>query len=87
MTVGDQNHELLPGDAVLASAGVAHDLVNTGDEPLRVIVVRRNAARLLAQYEKSNTFHTFVRHLKRRCVCNVDHSQLGKSFKLRQAVS
>lgn len=39
MTVGNHTYDLAPGDAVLASAGVPHDLVNTGEGTLRVIVV------------------------------------------------
>ncbi|QXQ10910.1 cupin domain-containing protein [Paeniglutamicibacter sp. Y32M11] len=39
MHVGDTLHELSIGDSVLASAGVQHDLRNTGDELLRVLVV------------------------------------------------
>lgn len=39
MIVDGEPLDLLPGDAVLAAAGSAHDLVNTGDVPLRLIVV------------------------------------------------
>lgn len=39
MTVDGVTHELGPGDAVLAPAGVDHDLVNTGDVPLRLVFV------------------------------------------------
>lgn len=39
MKVGDHTYDLQPGDAVLAAAGIPHDLVNTGNEPLRLIVV------------------------------------------------
>ncbi len=39
MHVGDAVHDLGPGDSVLALAGVQHDLVNTGDSTLRVLVI------------------------------------------------
>lgn len=39
MRVDDAVHDLGPGDSVLASAGTEHDLVNTGDGLLRVLVV------------------------------------------------
>lgn len=32
-------YDLAPGDSVLAQAGVQHDLANTGDDTLRVLVV------------------------------------------------
>lgn len=39
MRVGDEVHELGPGDSVLALAGVDHDLRNIGDGELRVLMV------------------------------------------------
>lgn len=39
MTLGDRVHELGPGDALRAPAGVPHDLRNTGADVLRVVVV------------------------------------------------
>lgn len=39
MRVGQEHHELKAGDSVLAQAGVEHDLRNTGNETLRVLVV------------------------------------------------
>ena len=39
MVVDDAEYDLVPGDAVLAPAGSRHDLRNTGDAPLRLIVV------------------------------------------------
>ena len=39
MRVGEEHHELRVGDSVLAPAGVEHDLRNTGDGTLRVLVV------------------------------------------------
>lgn len=39
MRVGQKHHELRAGDSVLAPAGVEHDLRNTGDDTLRVLVV------------------------------------------------
>lgn len=39
MTVDGVTHDLGPGDTVLAAAGVDHDLVNTGDVPLRLVFV------------------------------------------------
>ncbi|WP_411734553.1 cupin domain-containing protein [Paeniglutamicibacter sp.] len=39
MRVGLEHHELQAGDSVLAPAGVEHDLRNTGDGTLRVLVV------------------------------------------------
>jgi len=39
MTVDGTAYDLGPGDTVLAAAGVDHDLVNTGDTALRLIVV------------------------------------------------
>lgn len=39
MTVDDVPHDLGPGDTVLAPTGTEHDLVNTGDATLRVIVI------------------------------------------------
>jgi mannose-6-phosphate isomerase-like protein (cupin superfamily) len=39
MRVGEECHELRAGDSVLAPAGVEHDLRNTGDDILRVLVV------------------------------------------------
>lgn len=39
MNVGDQTYDVGPGDSVLAAAGVEHDLVNTGDEPLRILII------------------------------------------------
>ncbi len=39
MTVDGVTHDLGPGDAVLASAGADHDLVNIGDVPLRLVFV------------------------------------------------
>jgi mannose-6-phosphate isomerase-like protein (cupin superfamily) len=39
MRVDDERHDLGPGDAVLAPPGSRHDLTNTGDTPLKVVVV------------------------------------------------
>lgn len=39
MTVDGQVHQLAAGDAVLAPVGSEHDLVNTGEDMLRVLVV------------------------------------------------
>ncbi|GAA1893824.1 hypothetical protein GCM10009715_43700 [Paeniglutamicibacter psychrophenolicus] len=39
MQVGAEHHQLRAGDSVLAPAGVEHDLRNTGDGVLRVLVV------------------------------------------------
>lgn len=39
LTLDGEVHRLGPGDAMLSKAGTDHDLVNTGEEPLRVIVV------------------------------------------------
>lgn len=39
MTVDETVYDLGPGDAVLAAAGSEHDLINTGERPLRLIVV------------------------------------------------
>lgn len=39
MRVGDDEHELVAGDSVLAPVGVPHDLRNTGTGTLRVLVV------------------------------------------------
>lgn len=39
MHVDDAVHDLEQGDAVLAEAGSDHDLINTGDDTLRVLVV------------------------------------------------
>lgn len=39
MQVGDQTYDIGPGDSVLAAAGVGHDLLNTGDAPLRILII------------------------------------------------
>ena len=39
MRLGEVDHELGPGDALRAPAGVPHDLRNTGPDVLRVVVV------------------------------------------------
>lgn len=39
MHVDGAVHDLEAGDAVLAEAGVDHDLINTGDDELQVLVV------------------------------------------------
>lgn len=39
MTVDDVVYDLGPGDSILAAAGAAHDLVNSGATTLRLIVV------------------------------------------------
>ena len=39
MRVGDETHELGPGDAVLAPVGSEHDLRNTGQTTLKVVVI------------------------------------------------
>lgn len=39
MRVGEEHHELRAGDSVLVPAGVEHDLRNTGESTLRVLVV------------------------------------------------
>lgn len=39
LRIGEQARDLQAGDSALAPAGVDHDLVNTGDQELRVLVV------------------------------------------------
>ncbi|GAB3559537.1 cupin domain-containing protein [Spelaeicoccus albus] len=39
MHVADGVYDIGPGDSVLTPAGISHDLVNTGDDELRVVVV------------------------------------------------
>jgi quercetin dioxygenase-like cupin family protein len=39
MSLDGVDHELRPGDAVLARAGVPHDLRNIGDETVRVTII------------------------------------------------
>lgn len=39
MHVGDQTYDIGPGDSVLAHPGVGHDLLNTGDGPLRILII------------------------------------------------
>lgn len=39
LTLDGEVHQLGPGDAMLSPAGTDHNLVNTGEDPLRVIVV------------------------------------------------
>lgn len=39
MRVGEQTHELVPGDSILAQVGVPHDVQNIGTEVLRLLVV------------------------------------------------
>lgn len=39
MNVGDETYDIGPGDSVLAKVGVEHDLLNTGDSPLRVLMI------------------------------------------------
>lgn len=39
MRVGDDVYDIGPGDSVLASQGVEHDLRNTGPGPLKVLVI------------------------------------------------
>lgn len=39
MRVDAETYDLAVGDSVLAAAGANHDLVNTGPDPLRVLVV------------------------------------------------
>ncbi|GGB25616.1 hypothetical protein GCM10011492_14670 [Flexivirga endophytica] len=39
MRVDDDVHDIRPGDCVVAAAGTEHDLTNTGDDELRVLVV------------------------------------------------
>lgn len=39
MHVNDEVYDINSGDSVLTPAGASHDLVNTGDDPLRVVVV------------------------------------------------
>jgi mannose-6-phosphate isomerase-like protein (cupin superfamily) len=39
MSLDGVDHELRPGDAVLARAGVEHDLRNTGDVTARVTII------------------------------------------------
>ena len=39
MTVGDETFDLVPGDAVLARAGAAHDVTNHGDDAATLLVV------------------------------------------------
>ncbi|HET8600893.1 MAG TPA: cupin domain-containing protein [Segeticoccus sp.] len=39
MRVDEEEHDLGPGDAVLAPVGAEHDLRNTGSRPLKVLVV------------------------------------------------
>jgi mannose-6-phosphate isomerase-like protein (cupin superfamily) len=39
MTVGDEQSEVRPGDAVYIPVGNRHTLENTGDEPMRLLLV------------------------------------------------
>ena len=39
MTVGDEQREVCPGDAVYIPVGNRHTLENTGDEPMRLLLV------------------------------------------------
>lgn len=39
MRVGEDEHDLTPGDSILAQAGVPHDVKNTGTGVLRLLVV------------------------------------------------
>ncbi|HSE98226.1 MAG TPA: cupin domain-containing protein [Blastocatellia bacterium] len=39
MTVGGEQHEVGPGDAVFIPRGNRHTLENTGDEPIRLLLV------------------------------------------------
>lgn len=43
MHIGGEKVELGVGDAALAAPGVEHDLVNTGERPLRVLVISEPA--------------------------------------------
>lgn len=39
MIVGEEHHDLGPGDSILAQVGVPHDVKNTGSGVLRLLVV------------------------------------------------
>ena len=39
MTVGDEQQEVGPGDAVFIPRGNRHTLENTGDEPIRLLLI------------------------------------------------
>lgn len=39
MVIDGQTHEIGPGDVVVATPGVGHDIVNTGNEPLQIFTV------------------------------------------------
>lgn len=45
MTLDDRSFEIGPGDVVLNRPGGAHGLKNTGDEPLRLVVIEVEAHR------------------------------------------
>src|SRR6516225_5604810 len=38
MTVGEESHKVVPGDAVYVPRGSRHTLENTGAEPIRLLV-------------------------------------------------
>lgn len=39
VTIGDEEHELEPGSVAIIPAGVAHNVVNTGSEPLHLYLI------------------------------------------------
>src|SRR5215216_813802 len=39
MSVGDEQHEVVAGDAIFVPRGHSHTLANTGDEPIQLLVV------------------------------------------------
>ena len=39
MRIDDETFDIAPGDSVLARIGTTHDLRNTGDGPLKLLVI------------------------------------------------